>query len=848
MKQLKLLIVLVGVFVTNSINIMAGQISHTVTYDPAKLSLSYDTINNIYTVVGYDGLLAYNFFGHPKLPTDILTFSVPYNAKNFSVQLSTNSFYDINLRYHVIPQQKSKVLDKIIEHEFTEPDIVAYSSFDFIPSQTSTIISSGYLLGDNQTVSVRINPFTYNPKYKIVRIATNATITLSYDVDTTIVPSLIRYNLDVKDAELANIEQYIANGYYLAYNSYMFSHPNQGPSQNQQTLPTYSYCIITSRELEPAFKKLIAMKRQKGLSAGVICIEDLMDSPICNGGDVNGDGCPLITDTAGVVREYLKYAFQSLTNPTQYVLFGGKSPYAPVRFAKSPNQKWPSWQHVPSDIYFSDLSMKWRHISSDYDIINQCEYEIPNLIFNSNSIPYYPDLFVGRLSCCNQEEIENYSNKLYKYIFKPGNGNCTYLSKALVVSSNDSIIDSNAYNFTNWVGSMINSAEMTMTRVKNKKSNYYTGSQLISYLNENKCGYLSLYGHGEPQSIELFNNDTIRYVLSALDCYVADSLGLTTETTINEIGNGLDCLNSKFNPFICYSISCSTMPYDEDPTFNTFTTYEYKYNMGESFTLGKNYGGPAFLGNTRMGYANASEYFEAEFINTLLTRHIFSPGKSEAFSKIFYKRNNDAIYNHILLEHNLLGDPEFEMWTEEPQQYEGITINRYGSIYIINGITPSDTIAYCDNDGNLGRTYGGDGFDYLVGTSPSTSIMVYNHSHIPYIVPLMLQNCDINNSQYVYASSFSAGNNIIPFYNNGNVTVKNGAVYEVEATDDVHLGEGFVVENGATFAIKTPNKVTIDGCVFQSGANVKIEAGSIEIIKKITAERGAKVEMIHYIE
>ena len=79
------------------------------------------------------------------------------------------------------------------------------------------------------------------------------------------------------------------------------------------------------------------------------------------------------------------------------------------------------------------------------------------------------------------------------------------------------------------------------------------------------------------------------------------------------------------------------------------------------------------------------------------------------------------------------------------------------------------------------------------------------------------------------------------------MTIKNGAIYEVEATDGVHLGEGFIVENGATFAIKTPGKVTIDGCVFQSGTKVKIEAGNVEIAKSFIAERGSKVELTKYI-
>ncbi|MBQ6647574.1 MAG: hypothetical protein IJM66_01835 [Muribaculaceae bacterium] len=81
-----------------------------------------------------------------------------------------------------------------------------------------------------------------------------------------------------------------------------------------------------------------------------------------------------------------------------------------------------------------------------------------------------------------------------------------------------------------------------------------------------------------------------------------------------------------------------------------------------------------------------------------------------------------------------------------------------------------------------------------------------------------------------------------------NNVIKNGAVYEIEATDDVYLGDGFIVENGATFAVKTPGKVTIDGCVFLGGANVKIQARKVKIMKSFTAELGSKVEMTQYVE
>lgn len=67
-------------------------------------------------------------------------------------------------------------------------------------------------------------------------------------------------------------------------------------------------------------------------------------------------------------------------------------------------------------------------------------------------------------------------------------------------------------------------------------------------------------------------------------------------------------------------------------------------------------------------------------------------------------------------------------------------------------------------------------------------------------------------------------------------------------SDDILLSEGFIVENGATFAVKTPGKVTIDGCVFQCGAKVKIEAGNVNIVKSFTAEQGSKVELTQFVE
>ena len=256
---------------------------------------------------------------------------------------------------------------------------------------------------------------------------------------------------------------------------------------------------------------------------------------------------------------------------------------------------------------------------------------------------------------------------------------------------------------------------------------------------------------------------------------------------------------------------------------------DYKYSIGQTLTLNKNNGFIAFLGNTAEGYVESSSNMERQFIKAISRKPKI--GEAEGASKS--KTNS----RYLVQVHNLLGDPEAEMWTDIPQSYSGITVNRSSIGAIVSGITPQDTIGYCDNNGIHGRLYGNTGSVNI--NYPNCMIMVYKHNYIPYIAHMVLENCDIEESQYVYASSFDITNN---------VNFKNDACYEIDATGDVFIGSGAKVEDGAELFIKTPGKVTIDGCVFQSGAKVIIEAGKIEIIKSFNAECGAKVEIKNYIE
>ena len=85
--------------------------------------------------------------------------------------------------------------------------------------------------------------------------------------------------------------------------------------------------------------------------------------------------------------------------------------------------------------------------------------------------------------------------------------------------------------------------------------------------------------------------------------------------------------------------------------------------------------------------------------------------------------------------------------------------------------------------------------------SPNSTVMLYKHNYIPYMVPMSLQNVILNRSQYVIASDFIAGKYVDSNRTYGDVIVKNGVEYEIEASGTVTLQDGFSVEKGATFAV-----------------------------------------------
>lgn len=792
-------------------------IIYNANYEFSNLTLGTDTLGGVtYTTVNYDGMFNGGEPGMPSLPVDYIKFSVPYNATNFTVTATLqNSMFSNLSSYLVYPCQPARMMNDTTPIVITPPDNSVYNSSSYYPSQNAWVVDEGFLAGENHIVTVAVMPLSY--KHRVMgNVTTNqlrktgtVRLVLSYELsDTPAMYPIIREDTTLRQEGYALTRSMVANPDNVLFNAPTDinmnpldpnslnpgdglnggvnppnpPNPNDTTNYNGGELEnmSYPYLIVTTPELKHSLRRLAALKRQKGYGVKIVTMDEVKSHPYANPGDSckQSDGSYHVayTDDAGKLRQYLKYAYSI---GTKYVLFAGDSvPYRKITYYYGNEPI-----HVPTDLYFSDLHTYWSNNWYLYPIDKD------------------PELFVGRILAKNGSQIMNYTDKLFRYELNPGKGNSNYLRRIFYSEAID-FEKSHEWDIVNESYKKVFSDSIRFLEVINSK--HPSGTDIVNELNTTNFGYISLLNHGAPYGIITYGYrvngyppDSIDpgrlYYLWSVDSIHAVGKGKTDNSDPHTM-NGLNNLINKWYPNICYSVGCTTMPFDKAPDYEDIDT-----SFGEHFIIGKDYGGPAFLGNTRKGFLGAfSTVLEQKFAEKLHNGYT-KIGQAEALSKLEYNKSR-----YEVLIHNLLGEPEFDIWTDIPQQYNNINITRTDSSLTVTGINMDSTIvSYCDNAGGIRKkiTSLNDTTVTLTNVSPNGSVMLYRHNSIPYIVPMLLQNVTLNESQYVIASDFTAGFSVDSNLTYGDVIVKNGANYEIEASGTTTLQDGFKVEAGATFSV-----------------------------------------------
>ena len=793
MKKILLKACMVLLVVLTPLSMQAtGTITYTATYD-RTLTTGTDTLGGVtYTTVHYGNLFNSGTPGMPSLPVDYIRFSVPWNATNFSVSAQLQDNVITNVNCPVYPCQPLRLISDTLPVAIALPDSSAYFTNTCYPEQNAWISDEGFIAGENHTVTVAVMPVSSlcsisgETDGNLLRKSGIIRLTLSYDLcESPAIYPIIRRNATLRKEGYALARGMVVNPSNVEANAptemasdqLSLAIPDSGDRHNQGYVPPsidsgsklpnptlsnrsqsndYPYVIVTTDTFSHSLRRLAALKKQKGYGVQVLTMGNVLNNLLSGQGDVVNNVLTF-TDEAGKLRQFLRNYYAIFG--TEFVLLAGNG--VPYRHS--------TWQNnPPCDMYFSDFNTDYRYQMYDNG----------------------PEIYVGRILAKTEEQINNYTDKLYRYELNPGHGDPSYLKRALYTESVDMLGNSNSIRQA--FGNVFSVDSVIKESAWNRSPK---GADIINEINETKYGFLSFHEHGGPSAISVYGvngymnpreyDNHIKWIWALDHVHIYNSYYKNCDT----VGNALDLINNKWMPNILYTIACETMPFDTIPGFE-----DIPMNFGESFTTGKDYGGPAYLGNTRNGYLNSSDGLERVFAQQVVGGY-YKIGQAEALSKANYS------LNQINTIHNLLGDPEFEMWTDIPQQYSGITITRTDNSISISGIGASlSTVAFYENGGRATKMTANSS-SVTVNADPNSTIMLYKHNYIPYIAPLVLQNVSLSHSQYVIASDLTAGSSVDIGRTGGDVIVPSGVEYEIEASGTVSLQGGFEVELGGVFAV-----------------------------------------------
>ncbi|HBC21131.1 MAG TPA: hypothetical protein DC009_03370, partial [Porphyromonadaceae bacterium] len=328
-----------------------------------------------------------------------------------------------------------------------------------------------------------------------------------------------------------------------------------------------------------------------------------------------------------------------------------------------------------------------------------------------------------------------------------------------------------------------------------------------------------------------------------LDWYTRAETGLTaTEDKDPAPGRGIDCLNNKDFPSIIYSTACITAPFDkyESQPTNQITgshIYDIPYNLGSAFTVAGNYGGPAYLGNTREGLLNKSALMEAKWGTQILDHTKI--GIAEAISKLLSRTP------HLASSHHLIGEPEFEMWLGKPGQMGMVVESTDNSIQIASSELDSSTV--CLFDGNSKRVLRNiSGTDISIQNTSSLShytLSVWKPGFLPFIRFYGAQGTLSDFDEKFIVLDAEIGEQYTGTLPVGRAfCVGSNATLTIEALKAVNVNRSCIIEEGGTLTIAGDDKVTLN-CTVKTGGKLKVTAKSIQMGNGFTVEPGGTLDI-----
>jgi len=371
----------------------------------------------------------------------------------------------------------------------------------------------------------------------------------------------------------------------------------------------YDLIIIAPQQFENALQPLIEHKEKHGIRTVFMSVEDIYSS---------FDG----RDGAEKVKYAIKDAIEKWG--IKYVLLvGGKKSYITGNWGYDGPEKvddslwWVPVRYVAlndgtesgylSDLYFADIYDGNGSFSS-WDTNNNGIYGEWRIGGRDKGIDFYPDVYVGRLACRNEKEVETVVNKIIEY--EENTAGKEWFKRMLLIGGdtfNDGEEKCEGEISTTWfyekhmqnmgfekTSLFVSDGTLPFMGMENKIGGRFAWLNVINTMN-NGFGFVCMDGHGSPTAWATHfkghasHNDPW---VNGLMTYNMDLMNNKGMYPVVVIGG---CHNSEFNISL---LDFQKNKWTYQPTYECF---------GWHFVKMKGKGAIATLGNTGLGYGDTGE-------------------------------------------------------------------------------------------------------------------------------------------------------------------------------------------------------------------------------------------------
>jgi len=517
--------------------------------------------------------------GLPCIPGISYSFLIPQGTSIEMVDVEILASTELEGRYNLIPVQYVPIGAESSLLAGEDPSI--FSSDEPFPETAIVSVRSGNKTGF-RLGSFCFVPFVYRPLSGKLSVITSARLTIEYTPDPE-VRTLALTPMQIEKAAngLTNV---VGNPSMLRTWAPVSNGGTDGPS----------WIVVADSSLQSILEPLVTHRQETAGSAEFVSLQWIYDN-------VTG------VDTQEQIRNHFVESFEN-QGLVYALIVGDFGETARI----SSFQAGPYTLNTTADLYFSDLDYNW---DMDYDGLYG---------EGDDGIDYYSDIYVGRFSSDDPEDIEVMVEKTLTYETSAPTGDW----RTTAILAGAGLWPENDYWGSFVCDSIANRIPGDWTVHKLYEDPYGHPNNQIELINEG-ASYMTPQGHG--------NQAGVYWYYQPLNHIITNSNYTDmTNTDMLPVFHSMACLSGKLQVSSCAAENLMSHP-DGGAIAVMFNS-----NFG--------WGSPPNMGS--------SEMLELYFADELFTNNQNEIGVAHALSKdvLTYYANSNYDY-WVIQENNLFGDP-----------------------------------------------------------------------------------------------------------------------------------------------------------------------------------------------